>query len=169
MPSAKILEKKQAAVNEFAETLKTAVSGVLVEYTGITVEDDTALRAALRKAGVDYRVQKNTLTLLACKEAGYGDMEQYLTGMTAFAVSQNDAVAPAKVLKEYADKIESFKIKAGFIDGAVVDQKTVLELAEIPSKEILVGKVLGSIQGPLYGLAYALQAIIDKSGEVVAE
>jgi len=167
MPSAKILEQKKAMVSEFAEKLKTAASGVLVEYTGITVEQDTALRAALRKAGVEYQVQKNTLTGRACEEAGYGEMKQYLTGMTAFAVSQDDAVAPAKILKEYADKIETFNIKAGFVDGAVVDQSVVLELAAIPSKEILVGKVLGSIQGPLYGLAYALQAIIDKSGESV--
>ncbi len=168
MPSAKILAQKQAVVDDFAGKLKTAASGVLVEYTGITAEQDTKLRAELRKAGVEYKVLKNSITGRACEEAGYGDIKQYLTGMTAFAVSQDDPVAPAKILKDYAEKIESFEIKAGFVDGGVLDKAAVMELATIPSKEVLIGKLLGSIQGPLYGLAYALQAIVDKSGESVA-
>ena len=165
MPSKIILEKKQQAVAELAEKIKNSVSGVLVNYQGITVEDDTAMRKALREAGVKYMVVKNTLTGRACDEVGYGEMKQYLNGMTAIAISESDAVAPAKVLKKYAEKVESFNILAGYLDGAVIDAATVNELADIPSKEVLVAKFLGSIQSPLYGLAYALQAIADKQGE----
>ena len=169
MPSKIILEKKQQAVAELAERIKNSVSGVLVNYQGITVEDDTAMRKALREAGVKYMVVKNSLTGRACDEVGYGEMKQYLSGMTAIAISENDAVAPAKVLKKYAEKVESFKILAGYLDGAVIDEKTVNELADIPNKETLVAKFLGSIQSPLYGLAYALQAIADKQEAPAAE
>ena len=162
MPSNAILEQKQKAVAELAEKMKNAASGVLVNYQGITVENDTKMRAALRKAGVEYMVMKNTLTGRACDEVGFGEMKQYLSGMTAIAISADDPIAPAKVLKEYAEKVESFKILAGFLDGAVVDEKTVIELAEIPSKEVLIAKLLGSLQSPLYGLAYVLQGKIDK-------
>ena len=168
MPSKVILEQKQQAVADLAEKIKNSVSGVLVNYQGITVEDDTAMRKALREAGVKYMVVKNSLTGRACDEVGYGDMKQYLSGMTAIAISENDAVAPAKVLKKYADKIESFTILAGYVDGAVVDANTVNALADIPSKEVLIAKFLGSIQSPLYGLAYALQAIADKQEEAPA-
>ena len=167
MPSAKILEQKVAATATLTEKIKAAQSGVLVTYAGITVDQDTALRKALRTAGVDYKVYKNTMTERACAEAGYPEMKQYLTGMTALAVSTTDAVAPAKILKEYADKIPTFEIKAGFIDGQLLDQKGVMQLAEIPNKETLVCKIMMGMQNPLYKLAYALQAIIDKSGEDV--
>ena len=165
MPSKVILEQKQQAVAELAEKIKNSVSGVLVNYQGITVEDDTAMRKALREAGVKYMVVKNSLTGRACESVGYGDIKQYLDGMPAIAISETDAVAPAKILKKYAEKVESFKILAGYLDGAVIDEKTVTELADIPSKEVLIAKFLGSIQSPLYGLAYALQAIADKQSE----
>ena len=96
-------------------------------------------------------------------------MKQYLTGMTAIAIGGEDPVAPAKVLKEYAEKIESFEILAGYLDGQVVDKETVAKLADIPSKEVLIAKLLGSIKSPLYGLAYALQAVVDKDGEAAPE
>lgn len=168
MPSKVILEQKQQAVADLAEKIKNSVSGVLVNYQGISVEDDTAMRKALREAGVRYMVVKNTLTGRACEMVGYTDMKQYLSGMTAIAISENDAVAPAKVLKKYAEKVESFKILAGYLDGAVIDEKTVTALADIPSKETLIAKFLGSIQSPLYGLAYALQGIIDKQSDAAA-
>ena len=165
MPSAKILESKKQVVAELTEKLQNAVSGVIVTYSGITVENDTKMRAELRKAGVEYSVIKNTMTKRACENVGYGELANVLEGMTAIAISNDDAVAPAKILKSYADKIDSFELKAGFVEGKILDKAGVLELAEIPSKEILIGKLLGSIQSPLYGLAYALQAIIDKQGE----
>ena len=165
MPSNAILEQKQKIVADLAELMKNSASGVLVNYQGITVEDDTKMRKALREAGVSYMVQKNTLTGRACDEVGFSDMKQYLSGMTAIAISANDAVAPAKVLKEYAEKIESFQILAGYLDGKVVDKDTVNTLADIPSKEVLIAKFLGSIKSPVYKLAYALQAVADKDGE----
>ena len=168
MPSSKILEQKIAQTEALTEKVKNAASGVIVTYAGITVEQDTALRAALRKAGVDYKVYKNTMTGRACEAAGYGALKAQLEGMTAFALSENDPVAPAKVLKEYADKIESFDIKGGFVDGEVLDKNGVLALADIPNKETLVCKIMLGIRSPLQNLAYVLQSVIDKNGEAPA-
>ena len=169
MPNAKVLEQKKLAVETLAEKMGRAASGVLVKYEGITVEDDTKMRAALRKAGVEYTVLKNSIIGRACDNAGFAALKSELTGMNAVAISFEDQVAPAKILKEYADKIESFQLRGGFVDGEVLDAAGVNELASIPPKEVLVGKILGSIQGPLYSLAFALQAIIDKNGEGAAE
>ena len=166
MPSNAILEQKQKIVADLAEQMRNSVSGVLVNYQGITVEDDTKMRAALRAAGVEYMVVKNTLTGRACDEVGFTDMKQYLSGMTAIAISSpEDPIAPAKILKEYADKIDSFQILAGYCDGEVIDAAGVNSLAEIPSKEILLAKFLGSIKSPIYNFAYAIQAIVDKENE----
>ncbi|MBP3604968.1 MAG: 50S ribosomal protein L10 [Clostridia bacterium] len=162
MPSKNILEQKQQIVETLAAKIRDAKSGVLVKYEGITVADDTALRAALRKAGVEYTVMKNTLTGKACEIAGYGDMKQYLSGMTAIAIGTDDPIAPAKIMKTFADKLDRFEIKAGFVDGGLLDKAGVEALAEIPSKEVLVAKMMGSLMSPLYGLAYVLQAKIDK-------
>ena len=165
MPSNSIIEQKQKIVADLAEQMKNSVSGVLVNYQGITVEDDTQLRKALREAGVKYMVQKNSLTGRACEQVGLDGLKEHLSGMTAIAISENDAVAPAKVLKEYAEKVESFNILAGYVDGAVIDANTVKELAEIPSREVLIAKFLGSIQSPLYNFAYAIKAVADKKAE----
>ena len=162
MPSKNILEQKQQIVESLAAKLRDAKSGVLVKYEGITVADDTELRAALRKAGVEYTVMKNTLTGKACEIAGYGDMKQYLSGMTAIAIGTDDPIAPAKIMKTFADKLDRFEIKAGFVDGGILDKAGVEALAEIPSKEVLIAKMMGSLMSPLYGLAYVLQAKIDK-------
>ena len=169
MPSAKILEQKQQLVAELAEKMKNAKSGVIVDYCGITVEKDTALRAELRKAGVDYTVVKNTYIKKAADIAGISGFEPYLQGMTAFALSTEDPLAPAKVLCKFAENNENFKVKVGMMDGAFMTAEEVTALSKIPSKEVLIGKVLGSIQGPLYGLAYVLQAKIDKEGGVAEE
>ena len=165
MPSNTILAQKQQIVADLAEQLKASTAGVLVNYQGITVDDDTKMRKALREAGVKYMVVKNSLTGRACEEAGFGEMKQYLSGMTAIAIGSEDPIAPAKVLKQYAEKVESFSILAGYLDGKVIDVQTVEALADIPSKEVLIAKFLGSIKSPLYGFAYALQAVIDKDQE----
>ena len=169
MPSKIIFEKKQAEVEALAEKIQNSVSGVLVQYQGITVEDDTKMRAALRKAGVEYAVIKNSITGRACDKVGYTDMKPYLEGMTALAISKEDAIAPAKILKEFDDTVESFQIKAGYIDGKVVDAETVKQLASIPSKEVLLGKLLGSLKSPLCKLCAVLNAKIEKDGGVSAE
>ena len=171
MPSNSILVQKQQLVADLAEQIKNSAAGVVVNYQGITVENDTAMRKALREAGVKYVVMKNTMTGRACDMVGYGDLKQYLTGMTAIAISESDPVAAAKVLKKYAEKVESFNILAGYVDGAVIDANTVNELADIPNKETLIAKLLGSIQSPLYKFAYAIKAIADKEngGDAEAE
>ena len=168
MPSNSILLQKQQIVADLAEQLKASTAGVLVNYQGITVDDDTKMRKALREAGVKYMVVKNSLTGRACEEAGFGEMKQYLSGMTAIAIGSDDPIAPAKVLKQYAEKVESFSILAGYLDGKVIDVQTVEALADIPSKEVLIAKFLGSIKSPLYGFAYALQAVIDKDQQADA-
>ena len=166
MPSNAILEQKKQVVADLAEQIKASAAGVIVNYQGITVDNDTALRKALREAGVKYVVMKNTLTGRACDMCGYGDIKQYLNGMTAIAISSpEDPIAPAKILKEYAEKIESFKILAGYCDGQVIDAAGVNSLAEIPSKEVLLAKFLGSIKSPIYNFAYAIQAVVDKKNE----
>ena len=165
MPSNSILAQKQQIVADLAEQIKNSTAGVIVNYQGITVDADTAMRKALRTAGVKYVVMKNTLTGRACDEVGYGALKEYLNGMTAIAISENDPVVAAKILKEYAAKVESFNILAGYVDGEVIDAAKVNDLAEIPSKEVLIAKLLGSIRSPLYSFAYAIQAVVDKNGE----
>lgn len=171
MPSNAVLEQKKAIVSALAEEIKNAASGVIVSYQGITVDKDTAMRKALREAGVKYEVVKNTLTARACALAGYETIntDTCLKGMTAIAISANDAIAPAKILKEYADQVETFSILAGFVDGEALDANGVVALSEIPSKEVLVAKFLGSIQSPLYQFAYAIKAIVDKENGGAAE
>ena len=180
VPSDKVLEQKKQAVAEVADKLKSAVSGVLVDYQGITVEQDTKLRAELRAAGVDYFVFKNTLMRLAVKDANYEELLPVLLKMTAIAVSDTDPVAPAKILSDYAGKIPTFNIKAGFVEGNVIDPAGVNQLATLPSREELVAKMLGSLQAPisglvnvlngnLSGLARVLAAIRDQKSEAPAE
>lgn len=162
MPSKKVLEVKQAAVAALADKMKDASAGVLVSYQGIKVEDDTKMRAALRSAGVEYCVMKNTLTGKACDIVGYGDMKQYLSGMTAIAISKDDPIAPAKILCEYAEKIDNFHIRSGFLDGAVIESSTITELSKIPPKEQLIAKMLGSLMAPISNLCFAVKAVADK-------
>ena len=165
MPSNKILEQKKQIVADLAEAIKNSPAGVLVNYQGITVENDTKMRKELREAGIKYVVMKNTMTGRACEMNNLDEMKPYLNGMTALAIAGEDPIAPAKILKSYADKIESFNIVAGYLDGKVVDDKTVLALAEIPSKEVLIAKMLGSLTSSLYSFARVLQAKIDKENE----
>ena len=168
MPSEKILEQKKAIVKALAEKMKNANAGVFVDYKGINVAEDTALRNELRKAGVEYTVIKNTLANFAVKEIGYDALSEIFSGTTALATSE-DQVAAAKILCNYAKDHENFKIKAGFIDGEILDTEGVISLSKIPSKEGLIAKMLGSLQSSLYGLAYVLQAKIDKENGETAE
>lgn len=162
MASAQILEQKKAIVAALAEKIKASASGILVDYKGINVEDDTKLRAELRKAGVEYSVIKNTLIAKACDEVGY-ELRDSLKGMTALAISMDDPVVAAKILADYAKDHDNFVLKAGYVDGRTLDADGVKALAETPSKEVLLGRILGSLQSSLYGFVYGLQAIIDKA------
>lgn len=165
MPSEKILQEKKVAVAALAEKLKNATAGVFVDYKGLSVQDDTAMRQELRKAGVEYSVIKNTLARFALKEAGLNGFDEILNGTTALALSNGDVVAPAKILCNFAKDHDCIKVKAGFIDGEFADAATVIELSKIPSKEELVAKTLYCFISPIQGLAIALKAIADKQSE----
>ncbi len=161
MPSEKVLQEKQAVVAELADRIKGAVAGVVVDYSGITVADDTALRRELRAAGVNYSVVKNTLLKRAAAAADLTGLDDVLEGTTALAVS-DDYVAAAKILCKYAEGKDNFKVKAGFMDGEVIGADKVIELSKLPSKEGLLSMLLSVLNGPIRGLAVALNAIAEK-------
>ena len=163
MPNAKILSEKQAIVADLTEKIQGAAGGVLVDYKGITVAEDTALRAETRKNGVDYAVVKNTLTRFAVKNAGLEELSSVLEGTTSLAVSATDPVAPARVVSEFSKKMngEKFIVKAGFVDGKVISVDEVKALADLPSKEVLLSMLLSAMQGPVRGLAVSLDATIS--------
>lgn len=160
MPSEKILAQKQQIVTELAEKLKKSVSGVLVDYKGIDVASDTKLRAELRKEGVTYFVQKNTLIKLAAREAGLTGLDDMLKGTTAIATSDTDLVAPAKVIAKYAEAKGKQKvtIKGGFIEGKMASDVEIVALSKLPPKEVLIAKVLGGFNAPISGFANVLNA-----------
>jgi large subunit ribosomal protein L10 len=166
MPSEKVLAEKQQLVTQLAEQLKKACAGVLVDYKGITVADDTKLRNELRKAGVNYSVKKNTLVKLAAKQIGLEGLDDILNGTTALATSDNDLVAPAKILCLYAEKNKKIKIKAGFIEGKAVTDIQVAALAKLPPKEVLISQVLAGFNTPISSFANVLNA--NLRGLVVA-
>ncbi len=166
MPSAKVLEAKKAQVAEVIDVLKEAQTGVIVDYRGLTVEEDTALRTKLREANVKYFVIKNTLLLRAAKEVGLEALEEALHGPTAIAVSSEDAVAPAKVIADYAKGNDKLEIKSGFMDGAVMTLDEIKTLAATPSFETLIAKMMGSLNSPISSLARTLQAIVDGGKEI---
>jgi large subunit ribosomal protein L10 len=159
VPSAKVLESKKEIVAQLTERLEKAQAGVIADFRGLTVAQDTELRTKLREAGVEYTIVKNTLTRFAANAVGLGDLDPVLHGPTALATSADDVVAPAKVLVEFAKKNEQLEIKAGFVDGKVISVDEVKVYASIPNKETLIAKMLGSLQAPISSLARTLDAI----------
>ena len=165
MPNAKVLSEKQAIVAALVDDLKAASSGVLVDYKGITVAEDTALRAELRKNNVEYAVVKNTLLQFAVNNCGMNELDSLLNGATALAICHDDPVAPARVVNDFAKKIEGrFEIKGGFMDGKPMPLDEVLALANIPPLPILQAQVLGTMLAPISGLACVLKQIAEKQG-----
>ena len=165
MPNALVLEQKQQQVAALSEKLSAAITGVVVDYKGITVADDTTLRKELREAGVEYFVVKNTLLGRAIEGTNLEEMKSVLEGTTAIALSTEDYTAAARILCKFAESHENFKVKSGFLDGKVVDVATIDSLAKLPSKEVLLATVLGAFQAPIAAFARAVQAIVDKNGE----
>lgn len=163
MPSEKVLEEKKLAVNEIKAKLQNSVAGVIVDYKGISVADDTKLRKELREAGVEYAVVKNTLLRFAAKEAGFDELTNVLEGTTALAVSNEDPVAAAKILNKYAeDSKGKFSLKAGYVEGKILDKAGVESLAKLPNREQLLTQLLSVLNGNIRGLAIALNAIVEK-------
>lgn len=162
MPSAKVLDEKKQLVADLSEKLKSSVAGVLVDYKGITVEQDTAMRKEFREAGVEYSVIKNTMLKLAAQNAGLDGLDSVLEGTTALAISSEDVVISAKIAAKYADKIKTFEIKAGFMDGKTLSAAETVEVGNLPSKEQLIGQLLSVLTGNIRGLAVAINAIAEK-------
>ena len=165
MPNAKVLSEKQAIVEALSERIKNAGSGVLVDYKGITVSEDTALRTELRKEGIDYTVVKNTLTRKALDKLGMSDLDHVLNGTTSLATAESDPIAPFRILNDYSKKLnDRFNIKAAFMDGQVLGESEIAEIAELPSKDALYAKVLGTMIAPITGLAVCLGQILEQKG-----
>lgn len=160
MPSEKVLENKKRQVAELSEKMRKAQAFILADYRGINVEEVTKLRKELRKAGVEYRVIKNTLMRFAAKENGLEGLFPYLEGPTAIAISYEDPIAPAKILTNYIKENENFKLKAGYIEGRIINVEEIKELAKIPPREELIAKMLGSFNSPIAGLVNVLAANI---------
>ena len=164
MPNAKVLSEKQAIVAQLTEKIQNATAGVLVDYKGITVEEDTALRKECRENDVDYAVVKNTLLRFAFNNTGLSELDDLLNGTTSLALC-SDPVAPARVMADYAKKLNGkFEIKGGFMDGKAVDLDTINSLAAIPPLPILQAQVLGTMLAPITGLAVVLKQIAEKNG-----
>lgn len=165
MPSQKVLEQKKAVVSDLAAQIKGSISGVLVDYSGINVADDTKLRAQLREAGVHYAVVKNTLTKLALKEAELEGLDDILNGTTAIAMSADDLIAPAKILNDFAKDHENFKLKGGFMEGKVLALEEISKIANLPGKETLLTMLCIALNGNISGLARALNAVVEQKNE----
>lgn len=161
MPSEKVLLEKQQIVADLTEKLKGAATGIFVDYCGLSVAQDTELRKNLREAGVEYKVIKNTLCRFAIKEVGFDELDPILNGPTSLALSNEDPVAPAKVLTDFAKKNDKLEIKAGFMDGKILSLDEIKRLADTPSREVLLATILSSLNAPASKLARTLQAIVD--------
>ena len=169
MPNALVLEKKQQQVAELKEKIAASVTGVIVDYKGITVADDTALRKELRENGVEYFVVKNTILSRAVEGTELEGIKSVLEGTTAIALSKEDYTAAARILCKFADDHENFKVKSGFLDGKVADVATITAIAKLPSKEVLLPTVCNVLQAPIAAFARVLQAVVDKNGSADAE
>lgn len=160
MASEKILNLKKDKVEKLTVKFKDAKSIVLADYRGLTVEQDTNLRKAMRESDIEYSVIKNSITRFAAKETGYEDLDEHLSGPTALAISFQDPVAPSKVLSKYAKEYKVLEIKAGIVEGNIVDVEEIKAIASLPSREELVARVVGGLSGPLYGIVSVLNANI---------
>lgn len=172
MPNAKVLSEKQAIVAELTGRIQKATAGVIVDYKGITVEEDTALRSECRTNNIDYSVVKNTLLRFAFNNTGLNELDGLLNGTTSLALCDEDVVAPARVMSTYAKKLEGkFTIKGGFLEGKAVSLETIQALAAIPALPLLQAQVLGTMLAPITSLAVVLNQIAEKlgGGEAAAE
>lgn len=163
------VELKQPVIEEISASIKDAQSVVLVDYRGLTVEQDTQLRKSLREAGVVYKVYKNTFMTRAFKDTAFEGLTQYLEGPSAVAISTEDATAPARLLAEFAKKADKLEIKAGVVEGTVYDAKGIASIASIPSRDVLISRLLGSLQSPITNFARVMNQLAEKGGASAAE
>ena len=158
------VELKQPIVQAIAEDVKDAASVVLVDYRGLTVAEDTALRKELRDAGIIYKVCKNTMMKRAFEGTDFAQLDEHLEGPSALAISKDDATAPARILCKFAKNAKALELKAGVVEGQKYDAAALTELAKIPSREELLSRLLGSMQSPITNLARVLNQIAEKGG-----
>ncbi len=158
----KNLENKKVVVEEIKEKFSAAKSAVLVDYRGLTVEEATELRSKFREAGVEYKVYKNNLVKLAIKDTSFESLSQDLTGPNAIAFGIEDAVVPAKIVKEFAKTHKNLELKSGVVEGNYCNLEQILQIAELPSKEVLIGRFLGSVKAPISNFAYFLSNLIKE-------
>ena len=163
------VELKQPIVNEISEAINGAASVVVVDYRGLTVAQDTELRKQLRAAGITYKVYKNTLVSRAVDGTEVESLREVLEGPSAFAISTEDATAPARVIAEFAKKAPKLEIKAGVVEGTYYDANGMKEISSIPSRDVLLGRLFGSMQSPIANLARVLNQIAENGGEAVAK
>ncbi|NMS91054.1 50S ribosomal protein L10 [Clostridioides difficile] len=160
----KAIEIKSEVVSEIVEKLQKSSAAVVVDYKGLTVEEVTELRKQMREAGVDYKVYKNTLVRRAAKEVGIEQFnDELLVGTNAIAFGYDDPVAPARILKGFMDSHPKMKLKMGVVEGAFYDESKIVEMANIPSREVLIAKLLGSLKAPVSNFAYLIDAIAKKA------
>ncbi len=159
------VELKQPVVQEIADKIKDAQALVLVDHRGLTVAQDTELRKKLREEGVSYKVYKNTMMNFAFEGTDFAQLKDLLNGPSAMAVSATDPAAPARVLYEFAKKAKALEIKGGVIEGKFYDADAMSEIATIPSREVLLSRLLGSMQSPITNLARVLNQIAENGGE----
>ena len=170
MPNAKVLSEKQAIVASLVDRIQNAQSGILVDYKGITVAEDTELRAALRKEGVEYSVVKNTLTKKALDQLNLGGIDAHLNGATSMATSATDPIAPFRIITEYSKKLDDrFNVKAAFMDGKVLTDAEIADLSTLTSVSDLYSKLAGSLNAILGGLAVCLNEVYEKQNGGAAE
>lgn len=162
------VELKQPIVEEISANIRDAQSVVLVDYRGLTVEQDTSLRKQLREAGITYKVYKNTMMNFAFKGTDFEPLTPYLEGPSAVAISNEDATAPARVLCNFAKEANKLEIKGGVVEGIAYDAKGIGEIAKIPSREELLSKLLGSLQSPITNMARVLNQLAEKGGAAAA-
>lgn len=160
-----IRQRKEMQVQEIREKFQKASSAVIVDYRGLNVAEVTELRKKFREENVEYKVYKNRLVKLALEGTEFGALEGELTGPNAIAFGYEDAVAPAKIIKDFAKKAPNLELKAGIVDGTFYDEEGIKVIADIPSREVLLAKFLGSIQSPISKFAYVLKAIADEKEE----
>jgi len=151
--------QKEIIIQELKEKFESSIVAVLADYRGLNVSDATRLRRRLREAGCEFRVSKNTLTGLAAKQAGLEGLDPYLEGQIAIAFSK-DPVAPAKILHEFIRENKKMEVKGGVLEGKVINARAMRELADLPPREVLLARVLGGMQSPLYGFAGVLQGTL---------
>ena len=163
MPSEKVLLEKQQVVEQISEKLKSAVSIVVIDYKGITVANDTALRAEMRDNNIDYFVVKNSILKHACEKSGFDELNSVLVGTTALAISGDDALLPVKIVQKYSDRFRDiYNTKKGYIDGKYVEPAELKAIATLPSRETLIAMVAGSFNSIIASFARAVSEVAKK-------